>query len=187
MIPHLNGRAAALKPLGWTGRGAEWLALVCLHSGVFLRAQYLAFLGRSHGDPATQFMERYRTWCGRRIGRRAAVEPAWRGTARLCLGGAAVAVPGAGSRARAATARGVSRGGAPPPTVARLRDRSLGGAVAGDRGGESLGADRGRRPELALPRKVYRGRRDSQRRYFAHKLPVALGAERAPCSSRPRT
>ena len=32
MIPHLNGRAQSLAPLGWTGRDAEWLALVCLHS-----------------------------------------------------------------------------------------------------------------------------------------------------------
>ena len=34
-------------------------------------------------------------------------------------------------------------------------------------------------PERALPRRVYWGRRDSRRRYFAHKLPLALGAERA--------
>ena len=30
-----------------------------------------------------------------------------------------------------------------------------------------------------LPRRVYRGALGAQRRYFAHKLPVALGAERA--------
>ena len=29
-----------LGPLGWTGREAEWIALVCLHSGVFTRAQF---------------------------------------------------------------------------------------------------------------------------------------------------
>ena len=34
-------------------------------------------------------------------------------------------------------------------------------------------------PEGALPRRVYRGKRDSRRRYFARKLPLALGAERA--------
>ncbi len=39
MIPHLGGRAAALAEFGWTGRDAEWLALVCLHSGAFLRRQ----------------------------------------------------------------------------------------------------------------------------------------------------
>lgn len=41
-IAHLAGREAALQPLGWTGRDATWLALVCLHSGVFLRSQYRA-------------------------------------------------------------------------------------------------------------------------------------------------
>ena len=40
--PTLAERAAALRGLGWTGREAEWLALVCLHSGVFTRRQYAA-------------------------------------------------------------------------------------------------------------------------------------------------
>ena len=40
MIEHLRGREQALGPLGWTGREAEWIALVCLHSGVFTRAQF---------------------------------------------------------------------------------------------------------------------------------------------------
>ena len=38
--PTLAERAATLRGLGWTGREAEWLALVCLHSGVFTRRQY---------------------------------------------------------------------------------------------------------------------------------------------------
>ena len=40
MVAHLEDRAAALTARGWTQRDAEWLALVCLHSGVFLRSQY---------------------------------------------------------------------------------------------------------------------------------------------------
>ena len=40
MIEHLKGRERALASLGWTGREAEWIALVCLHSGVFTRAQF---------------------------------------------------------------------------------------------------------------------------------------------------
>ena len=40
MIEHLRGREQALAPLGWTGREAEWIALVCLHSGVFTRTQF---------------------------------------------------------------------------------------------------------------------------------------------------
>ena len=40
MIEHLRGREKALEPFGWRGREAEWIALVCLHSGVFTRAQF---------------------------------------------------------------------------------------------------------------------------------------------------
>ena len=44
MIAHLAGRERALEPFGWTGRKAEWIALACLHSGVFTRAQLSAYL-----------------------------------------------------------------------------------------------------------------------------------------------
>ena len=44
MIEHLHDREKALEPFGWTGREAEWIALVCLHSGVFTRAQFCYFL-----------------------------------------------------------------------------------------------------------------------------------------------
>ena len=39
--------------LGWTGAEAEWLALVCLHSGVFTRAQYCHHLGVGRRASAT--------------------------------------------------------------------------------------------------------------------------------------
>ena len=42
-VPTLKDRAATLAPLGWTGREAEWLALVALHSGVFTRSQCRAY------------------------------------------------------------------------------------------------------------------------------------------------
>ena len=38
MITHLRGRETALEAFGWTGRRAEWIALACLHGGVFTRA-----------------------------------------------------------------------------------------------------------------------------------------------------
>ena len=44
--PPVQDRAsqlAALAALGWTGRDAEWIALVCLQSGVFTRSQYGAY------------------------------------------------------------------------------------------------------------------------------------------------
>ncbi len=45
MTAHLKGREQALEAFGWTGAKAEWIALVCLHSGVFTRAQLSARLG----------------------------------------------------------------------------------------------------------------------------------------------
>ena len=39
--------AATLRGLGWTEREADWLAIVCLHSGVFTRSQYQARYGLS--------------------------------------------------------------------------------------------------------------------------------------------
>ena len=45
MINHLRGREKTLGSFGWTGRRAEWIALACLHSGVFTRAQWTRFLG----------------------------------------------------------------------------------------------------------------------------------------------
>ena len=47
MIPHLQGREKNLEPFGWTGRDAEWISLVCLHSGIFTRDQLGAFFGAS--------------------------------------------------------------------------------------------------------------------------------------------
>ena len=38
-VPTLQDRARCLEPLGWSGREAEWIALVALHSGVFTRSQ----------------------------------------------------------------------------------------------------------------------------------------------------
>ena len=43
MIQHLHDREKALESFGWKGREAEWIALVCLHSGVFTRAQFRYF------------------------------------------------------------------------------------------------------------------------------------------------
>ena len=47
MIAHLQGREKAVEELGFKPREAEWIALVALHSGVFLRSQYGRFLGNN--------------------------------------------------------------------------------------------------------------------------------------------
>ena len=59
MIAHLHDREKSLEPFGWKGREAEWIALVCLHSGVFTRAQFLLFLRCRVGSKAgVSFCER---------------------------------------------------------------------------------------------------------------------------------
>ena len=61
---------------GWTRREAGWLALVCLHSGVFFRSRYLAFIGRTNPALANRFIRRCR---------KVAVEQPWNGSRlRLC-------------------------------------------------------------------------------------------------------
>ena len=69
MIEHLRGRDRKLEPLGWTGQDAEWIALVCLHSGVFTRAQFCHYFGvwRSGAQRFVQTL----------IDRKAAVESEW--------------------------------------------------------------------------------------------------------------
>ena len=46
-FPHLQGREKLLEPLGFTNQEAEWITLVCLHSGLFTRDQVEVFLGTS--------------------------------------------------------------------------------------------------------------------------------------------
>ena len=56
-VSTLEDRAGQLAALGWTGREAEWLALVALHSGVFTRSQCGAYF--EAGDdrkPAGRFV-----------------------------------------------------------------------------------------------------------------------------------
>ena len=59
-LPPIQDRAsqfAALAALGWTGRDAEWIALVCLHSGVFTRSQFGAYFNTGEDrKPAARFV-----------------------------------------------------------------------------------------------------------------------------------
>lgn len=54
-IPHLAGRDAALRELGFRDWEAAWLTLVCLHSGVFTRTQFIEH-HRARRDEATRFL-----------------------------------------------------------------------------------------------------------------------------------
>ena len=55
-VPTLEDRAGQLAALGWTGREAEWIALVALHSGVFTRSQWCHFFGGAHPEQARRFV-----------------------------------------------------------------------------------------------------------------------------------
>ena len=66
MIEHLRGRERKLEPLGWTGPDAEWIALVCLHSGVFTRAQFCHYFD-SHRSG--RFVSYRHWWNGRKRSR----------------------------------------------------------------------------------------------------------------------
>ena len=51
-IPTWQNRAAPLAALGWKARDAEWLALVALHSGVFLRSQWCRYFHDANREAA---------------------------------------------------------------------------------------------------------------------------------------
>ena len=48
MIAHLREREKNLEPFGWSQQDAEWVAMVCLHSGVFTRLQYMDYFNTYH-------------------------------------------------------------------------------------------------------------------------------------------
>jgi hypothetical protein len=49
-------RCQALEMLGYTARQAQFLVLVALHGGYFLRRQYVAFTGTPHGQATVRFL-----------------------------------------------------------------------------------------------------------------------------------
>ena len=80
MIEHLHDREKKLEPFGWRGREAEWVALVCLHSGLFTRAQWCHFFNDPYRMGAKRFVRTL-------VERGMAVEyalPNYRGGARAC-------------------------------------------------------------------------------------------------------
>lgn len=171
MIPHLQGREAALAAFGWTGRDAEWLALVCLHSGVFLRRQYLGFLRRTNPALANRFINR----CGT-----TAVEEPWNGSKlRLCR---IVARP----LYRALGAEHIRHRREASPAVALRRLLSLDYVLDHlDQPWLPTEAEKVAAltaagvPHHVLPGRLYQGADRATRRHFVHKLPLAFDGKRA--------
>ena len=56
MITHLREREKNLEPFGWNPQDAEWVALVCLHSGIFTRSQYMAYF-KTYPSRARRFVQ----------------------------------------------------------------------------------------------------------------------------------
>ena len=56
MIAHLRGREGALEPFGWSQEDTEWVAMVCLNSGMFTRTQYADYFN-VHRSQATRFVQ----------------------------------------------------------------------------------------------------------------------------------
>ena len=174
MIAHLRGRDEALTSFGWKGRKAEWIALVCLHSGVFTRAQATRFLDTHH--------ERARRLVLAMIGQGLAAEetvPGIRGIGRVCR---------IFSRQiyRALGAEHIRHRRTASPEVLLRRLLSLDYVIDHPdlpwlptepekvAAFEALGVDR-----RLLPVQVYRGAAGTTRRHFPLKLPVALDSARA--------
>ena len=172
MIEHLRGRDRKLKSLGWTGQDAEWIALVCLHSGVFTRAQFCHYFDTDR-KRALRFVKTL-------IECRQAVETD------------VIAFNGGGKTCRISShaiyrALGVEnirhRRKASKPVVMR---RLLSLDFVLEHPGmnwlptepekveffEKLGL-----PRRLIPRRIYYGMAGNQKRYFALKLPLAVDPE----------
>ena len=170
MIAHLKGREKALEAFGWTGREAEWVALACLHSGVFTRDQLSDWLG-IHRRSARRFIrdmtDRRMASMDRLAGRR---------VCRIYARAVYRALGAEDIRHR--------RIASVPVLLRRLLslDYVMGhtGQVWLPTEPEKVGAFEALGIERALlPVRVYRGGGGNTRRHFPLKLPVALDAKGA--------
>ena len=169
MIEHLRGRERKLEPLGWTGPETEWIALVCLYSGVFTRAQFCHYFGDAHRWKAGHFVQTL-------LDRKAVVEgqgPVFNGGGKTCRISSkpiyrALGVENIRHRRKARQ----------PVVMRRLLSLDF---VLEHPGMNWLPAE----PEKAaffeelglsrrlIPRRIYYGAVGAQKRYFALKLPLA--------------
>ena len=170
MIEHLRGREKALELLGWIGREAEWIALVCLHSGVFTRAQFCHYF-EVRRNAAHRIVRTL-------IDRRVAVEGEWplvNGGGKTCrISGKAIY--------RSLGVENIRHRRKASRSVVMRRLLSLDFVLEHPGMGwlpteaekveffEEIGL-----PSRLIPRRIYYGAAGAQKRYFALKLPVAGG------------
>ena len=173
MIEHLRGREQALASLGWTGREAEWIALVCLHSGVFTRAQFCHYFDADRKQ-AHRFVKALLDRGGQRS----------RASGRL----SSEAGSHAGYRASRSTGRleieNIRHRRKANRSVVMRRLLSLDFVL--EHPGMNWLPTEGEKVEFIeglgvhsnlIPRRIYYGAVRAQKRYFALKLPVAGGAQ----------
>ena len=172
MIEHLRGRDRKLAPLGWTGRDAEWIALVGLHSGVFTRAQFCHYFD-TNSKRAHRFVRSL-------VERRAAVEGEW----PIINGGAKTCRISSNAIYRALGVENIRhrRKASKPVVMWRLLSLDF---VLEHPGMNWLPAEPEKveffeklgLPSRLIPRRIYYGVVGNQKRYFALKLPLAVDPE----------
>ena len=172
MIAHLRGRDRKLEPLGWTGQHAEWIALVCLHSGVFTRAQFCHYFNTQRMT-ASRFVNAL-------VHRRIAVERNWplfNGGAKTCRISSnaiyrALGVENIRQRRRASESNIMRRLLSLDFVLQHPAMNWLPAEAEKVEFFEKLGL-----PRRLLPRRIYYGVAGNQKRYFALKLPLAVDPE----------
>ena len=172
MIEHLRGRDRKLEPLGWFGHEAEWIALVCLHSGVFTRAQFCDYFAAQRMT-ASRFVKAL-------IERRAAVEGEW----PVMNGGGKTCRISSNAIYRALGVENIRhrRKASKPVVMRRLLSLDF---VLEHPGMNWLPAEPEKveffqklgLPRRLIPRRIYYGVAGNQKRYFALKLPLAADPE----------
>ena len=172
MIEHLRGRERELEALGWTGRDAEWIALVCLHSGVFTRAQFSHYF---HADS-----KRAHRFVKSLVDRRTAHDGEW----PILNGGAKTCRISSKAVYRALGVENIRhrRKASNPVVMRRLLSLDF---VLEHPGMNWLPAEAEKveffeklgLPLHLIPRRIYYGVVGNQKRYFALKLPLAVDPE----------
>ena len=175
MIEHLHDREKALEPFGWKGREAEWVALVCLHSGMFTRSQFCFFFDNARRKRAWRFVH---TLVERGLGveDERAIFPGGAKAVRISHKGLyrTLGVENVKHRRQADNSSMLRRLLSldyvlEHPELPWLPTEQEKVAFF-----ELLGIDRRR-----LPHRVYQGATGNQLRYFALKLPIACDAKTA--------
>lgn len=169
-LEHLQGRENALEPLGWTGRKAEWIALVCLHGGGIFTREQLSFHLRMSRWQALRFVRSLLT-------KGLAAEDSLEGqkVCRIFNRGIFRALGAEDIRRRPVASRDIlfRRLLSLDYVIEHPGLEWLPTEAEQVRAFESLGIDR-----WHLPMRMHRGAVEEARHYFQLKLPIALEPDR---------